>query len=125
MPRRLQYQHRTFEQCQFLPPEDNYLCTCRAPVHDGALSYDPPTPLPGGSIADFTTTKDAQWSGTSFAAPIVAGFIAHRMAQDEHITARQVYDEMVKNGPTIDVAGHPALKVVPDNYDPKPLFPLF
>jgi Subtilase family len=122
--RRLQYQHRTFSECQFLPPSDNsYLCTCQAPVHDGALSYAPPTPLAQGSIADFTTTQNARWSGTSFATPIVAGHIAQRMALSGGDSARQAYAKLLKECDRIEVAGETALKVVPDGYVYQPMFP--
>lgn len=119
--RKLQYQHATFDQCQFLPPSDNYLCTCRAPAHDGALSHTPHTPLLEGSIADFTTTHRARWSGTSFATPVVAGYIAQRMAVENRADARGVYADMRKNMPRIEVAGEPALKVVPDGFVVQPM----
>ena len=115
-PRKLQYKHKTFDQCQFLPPSDNYLCSCQSPPHDGAFSHTPPTPIPQGSVADFTTTHLAQWSGTSFATPIVAGYIAQRMALENRADARGVYADLRKTLPKIEVAGETALQVIPDGF---------
>ncbi|MGH7513373.1 MAG: S8 family serine peptidase [Gemmatimonadales bacterium] len=119
--RRLQYQHATFDQCQFLPPSDNYRCACQAPAHDGALSHDPHTPLAEGRIADFRTTHRARWSGTSFATPVVAGYIAQRMAVENRADARGVYAHMRENAPRINVAGETALKVVPEGFAVQPM----
>lgn len=121
VPRRLQYQHATFGQCQFLPPADNYCCTCRAPQHDGALSHQPPLKLGEGSVADFTGTHDARWSGTSFATPLVAGYVAQRMAQENRADARGVYADMRKDAERIDVAGETALKIVPSGFNVQPM----
>lgn len=120
-PRRLQYQHATFHQCQFLPPSDNYRCTCQAPAHDGALSHTPHTPLTEGHIADFRATHRARWSGTSFATPIVAGYVAQRMALENRADARGVYANMREKLQRINVAGETALKVVPDGFTVQPM----
>jgi hypothetical protein len=119
--RKLQYQHATFDQCQFLPPADEYCCTCRAPHHDGALSHQPPLALGEGSVADFTGTHDARWSGTSFATPLVAGYVAQRMARENRADARGVYADMCKDAERIDIAGETALKIVPSGFVVQPM----
>jgi hypothetical protein len=110
--RRLQYQHATFDQCQFLPPSDNYRCVCQAPSHGGAGSP---------SIGDFRHMHSARWSGTSFATPIVAGYVAQRMAEENRADARGVYANMREHLERINVAGEPALKVVPDGFTVQPM----
>ena len=104
----LKYQHSTFGVCQFLrhsPPD----CTCQNPPHTGELTE------PGhGDVAYFTGR--AQWSGTSFATPLVAGMIALGMVHDGGAGVRAAADSVLKNAVQVTVEGAPALAVYPENY---------
>jgi hypothetical protein len=104
----LKYQHSTFGVCQFLrhsPPD----CTCQNPAHTGELTD------PGhGDVAYFHGR--AQWSGTSFATPLVAGMIAHGMVHDGGAGVRAAAESVLKNATQVTVEGAPVLAVFPENY---------
>ncbi len=69
------YQHSTYDDCRYGFP---YACTCRHPRHSGVLSE----PGQGPAKADQVMFEGpAQWSGTSFATPVVAGLVASRMTE--------------------------------------------
>jgi len=110
---RLKYQHSTFGVCQFLRPSPAD-CTCQHPEHIGELSY------PGhGDIAHFAGR--AQWSGTSFATPLVAGMVARGMVHDGGAGPRVAADEVLKHATALTIEGASALAVFPDNYlGPRP-----
>ncbi|TMR91538.1 S8/S53 family peptidase [Nonomuraea basaltis] len=71
------YPHRT--TCRFSDPSMYPACTCIAPLQEGDKA---------------TFTGLAEWSGTSFSAPLVAGLIAARMSQ-EQVSSRVAAGQLV------------------------------
>ncbi|AWS40940.1 S8/S53 family peptidase [Streptosporangium sp. 'caverna'] len=88
-PVRYEYQHSTYDACRY---GFSYACTCQRPRHVGALSEKRhPTP------DDVETTRFdglAQWSGTSFATPLVVGMIADYMTANKETDPRKAAREL-------------------------------
>ncbi|MFF9201979.1 S8/S53 family peptidase [Streptomyces sp. NPDC014986] len=85
------YQHSTYDACRY---GFTYACTCHHPRHTGVLSED------GGSAKPDQVMFEglAQWSGTSFAAPVAVGMIA------AHMTARAQTDPREARRQLMDAA---------------------
>ncbi|MFE6282267.1 S8/S53 family peptidase [Streptomyces sp. NPDC057877] len=81
------YQHSTYDACRY---GFGYACTCQEPGHSGVLSDEAAAAKPDQVMFEGL----AQWSGTSFATPVVAGLVAELMAtsgqRDPRAAARQL-----------------------------------
>ncbi|MGV9249970.1 S8/S53 family peptidase [Streptomyces sp. NPDC003697] len=77
------YQHSTYDACRY---GFTYACTCRYPRHTGALSEEQGSAP--GKPDQVMFEGFAQWSGTSFAAPVAAGMVAAHMTAHKESDAR-------------------------------------
>ncbi|MGY4979532.1 S8/S53 family peptidase [Streptomyces sp. 900105755] len=86
------YQHTTYDACRF---GFTYACTCQYPRHTGVLT-DTGTTGPG-KPDQVMFEGFAQWSGTSFATPIVAGLVADLMTTLKEPDPRAARARLLEN----------------------------
>ncbi|MFJ2509721.1 S8/S53 family peptidase [Streptomyces griseoviridis] len=100
------YQHSTYEACRF---GFGYRCTCSHPRHAGVLSDEGAIAKPDQVMFDGL----AQWSGTSFATPVVAGLVASHMTAEKETDPREAARQLLaRNTEFAEVRGAhvPALR---------------
>jgi Subtilase family len=109
----LKYQHSSAGRCRFLPEGRSYTgCTCTTPPHVGELT----SPAHGDTAA---FGGSAEWSGTSFATPLVAGMVAHAMGTADKPSAPAAAHALIGDAPHLKESGLRAL--FPGNYTgPRP-----
>ena len=109
------YQHSTYEECRY---GFSYACTCSHPRHTGVLSEENGSAKPDQVMFEGL----AQWSGTSFATPVVAGLIAaHMTAQaetDPRKARRQLLDAVTEFA---EVRGARVPALLPPTWRPAPV----
>ncbi|MFA3878580.1 S8/S53 family peptidase [Streptomyces sp. MMCC 100] len=76
------YRHSTYDACRF---GFTYACTCQYPRHNGVLSEPGEAPAKPDQVM---FEGHAQWSGTSFATPVVAGLVASHMTAHKETDPR-------------------------------------
>ena len=111
------YQHSTYDSCRF---GFRYNCTCRHPHHTGLLSEERENT--GGAADRVTFEGCAQWSGTSFAAPVAAGMVAAHMTAHKERDPRAARRQLLSS--TTDVAevrGAHVAALLPPTWRPVPV----
>ncbi|MGP2442481.1 S8/S53 family peptidase [Streptomyces sp. JW3] len=110
------YQHSTYDACRY---GFGYACTCQAPRHTGLLSEPGEAP---GKPDQVMFEGYAQWSGTSFAAPVVAGLIAAHMTAHKETDARAARGGLLTaNTEYAEVRGAQVPALLPPTWRPVPV----
>ncbi|GAA4809263.1 S8/S53 family peptidase [Streptomyces ziwulingensis] len=107
------YQHSTYDTCRY---GFGYACTCQYPRHTGLLSE------PGEAPAEPDRVEfdgHAQWSGTSFAAPVAAGLVAAHMTAHKESDPRTARVQlMTSNTEFAEVRGAHVPALLPPTWRP-------
>ncbi|MFD8900583.1 S8/S53 family peptidase [Streptomyces ardesiacus] len=107
------YQHSTYDACRF---GFAYPCTCQYPRHHGVLSEPGEAPAKPDQVM---FEGHAQWSGTSFATPVVAGLVASHMTahreSDPRAAGRQL---LAANKEYAEVRGAHVPALLPPTWHP-------
>ncbi|GGS88847.1 MULTISPECIES: S8/S53 family peptidase [Streptomyces] len=112
------YQHSTFDACRF---GFGYACTCQTPRHTGLLSEPGDAPAKPDQVM---FEGYAQWSGTSFATPVVAGLIASHMTAHRQTDARVARKALLAaNTEYAEVRGAHVPALLPPTWRPVPVGP--
>lgn len=110
------YQHSTYESCRY---GFGYACTCQSPRHDGVLSAGQDAP---GEPDQVMFEGLANWSGTSFATPVVAGLIASHMVAHKESDPRAARQQLLaSNTEFAEVRGTVVPALLPPTWRPGPV----
>ncbi|ANP50879.1 subtilisin family serine protease [Streptomyces griseochromogenes] len=111
------YQHSTYDACRY---GCTYACTCQYPRHTGALSEarESTSAKPDQVMFDGL----AQWSGTSFATPVVAGLVAAHMTAHKERDPRAARAQLLASTTDrADVRGAHVQALRPPTWRPVPV----
>ncbi|WP_330461001.1 S8/S53 family peptidase [Streptomyces sp. NBC_00820] len=86
------YQHSTYDACRF---GFDYACTCQYPRHTGVLSEARESTAAKPDQVMFDGL--AQWSGTSFATPVVAAMVAAHMTAHQERDPRAARSQLLRS----------------------------
>lgn len=110
------YQHSTYDSCRF---DYDYSCTCQFPRHTGALSEGREST--GAKPHQVMFDGLAQWSGTSFATPAVAGLVAAHMTAYQERDPRAARDRLLASATdSAEVRGARVRVLRPPTWRPVP-----
>ncbi|MEH0416917.1 S8/S53 family peptidase [Streptomyces sp. B21-083] len=111
------YQHSTYATCRH---HFTYACTCQSPEHLGVLSGD--TGTASGPPDQVMFEGFAQWSGTSFATPVVAAMIAAHMTAHKEADPRVARQQLLAaNTEFAEVRGAVVPALIPPTWSPVPV----
>ncbi|GAA2450241.1 S8/S53 family peptidase [Streptomyces glaucus] len=109
------YQHSTYDACRY---GFGYGCTCQYPGHTGVLSDESAGAKPDQVMFEGL----AQWSGTSFATPVVAGLIADHMTAHKETDPRAARRQLLAgNTARAEMRGTTVPALVPPTWRPVPV----
>ncbi|MFH9729705.1 S8/S53 family peptidase [Streptomyces sp. NPDC017260] len=112
------YQHSTYDACRY---GFAYACTCQYPRHHGVLSEPGEAPAKPDQVM---FEGHAQWSGTSFATPVVAGLVASHMTEHEERDPRAAREQLLRaNTEYAEVRGAHVPALLPPTWSPVTLDP--
>ncbi|MEU6449340.1 S8/S53 family peptidase [Streptomyces sp. NPDC046979] len=107
------YQHSTYDACRF---GFGYPCTCQYPRHNGVLSEPGEAPAKPDQVM---FEGHAQWSGTSFATPVVAGLVAAHMTAHKETDPRAARTQLLAaNTEYAEVRGAHVPALLPPTWHP-------
>ncbi|WP_329428002.1 S8/S53 family peptidase [Streptosporangium sp. NBC_01495] len=114
-PAAYDYQHSTFPHCRY---GFHYDCTCQFPPHRGELTEKmekSPTAIRDRVVFDGL----AEWSGTSFSTPLVAGMIANYMMLNKGIGSREAARKLLDETPIGILQSIPTPALIPTTWTPQ------
>ncbi|MFE1029913.1 S8/S53 family peptidase [Streptomyces sp. NPDC058818] len=112
------YQHSTYDACRY---GFGYACTCQYPPHNGVLSEPGEAPAKPDQVM---FEGHAQWSGTSFATPVVAGLVASHMTAHKERDPRAALKQLLAaNTEYAEVRGAHVPALLPPTWRPVTLDP--
>ncbi|MGW5091192.1 S8/S53 family peptidase [Streptomyces coelicoflavus] len=107
------YQHSTYDACRY---GFAYACTCQYPRHSGVLSEPGEAPAKPDQVM---FEGHAQWSGTSFATPVVAGLVASHMTAHKETDPRAAGRQLLAaNTEYAEVRGAHVPALLPPTWHP-------
>ncbi|WP_395576007.1 S8/S53 family peptidase [Streptomyces sp. BK79] len=107
------YQHSTYDACRY---GFGYACTCQYPRHSGVLSEPGQAPAKPDQVM---FEGHAQWSGTSFATPVVAGLVASYMTAHKERDPRAARKQLLAaNTEFAEVRGAHVPALLPPTWRP-------
>ncbi|MFB9677573.1 S8/S53 family peptidase [Streptosporangium vulgare] len=112
-PAAYDYQHSTFDHCRY---GQHYDCTCQFPPHRGELTEKmkgSPTAVRERVVFDGL----AEWSGTSFATPLVVGMIANYMMRNRGTGSRDAARRLL-NETSVGIQRVPVPALIPSTWTP-------